>query len=104
MSQYLIFLQNEAGEQLDGQIEFLAGGAPVGAAGLHPGGTTITSEDIPAGTDKFKFTSPGYGWFSTSNLYDSNTITLVKEVEPSKYVLIGGALVGSIWLLSRLKF
>lgn len=103
MSTYLIVLQNEAGEPLDGQVEFIASGAPVGAAGLHKGGTTIDFADIPEGTNKFKFTSPGYSWFSTSNLYDANTITLVKEVEPTKYILMGGALVSGIWLLSRLK-
>lgn len=101
MSQFFVVLQNEAGEQLDGQVEFFASGAPVGAAGIHKGGTNITSDTIPEGTNKYKFTSPGYSWFSTSNLYDANTITLVKEVEPAKYVLIGGALVGGLWVLSR---
>ncbi len=103
MTQYSIILQDEAGEPLEGEIEFISGGVPVGGAGLHKGGTTITTDNIPEGTDKFKFTSPGYGWFSISNLYDTNTITLVKEVEPTKFLLIGGALVGGIWLLSRLK-
>lgn len=104
MSQFFIVIQNEAGETIDGQVEFLAAGAPVGAVAIHKGGTNILSTDIPEGTNKYKFTSPGYSWFSTSNLYESNTITLVKEVDPSKYLLIGGALVGGVWLLSRLKF
>lgn len=103
MSAYQIALQNEAGEPLDGQVEFFAGNDPIGAAGLHKGGTTIDFADIPNGTSKFKFTSPGYSFLSLSSLYDTNTITLVKEDNPTKLILIGGALIGGIWLLSRLK-
>lgn len=104
MTQFTVVLQNEVGDPLDGQVEFFSGGAPVGAAGVHKGGSTILiAEEVPEGTDKYRFTSPGYSWYSTSNIYDTNTITLVKEIDPTRYLLIGAVLVGGAWLLSRLK-
>lgn len=101
--EYFVTLLGEDNQPIDGQVEYLAGGAPVGAAGIHKGGTALLFADIPEGTDKFRFTAPGYWWFSTSQLYDTNTITLVKEVDPMKYFLVGGALIGGVWWLSRFK-
>ena len=99
MSKYFVSLINEKGEALDGQVEYYAGGAPVGAAGIHKGGTALFFSDIPEGTTKFRFESPGYAWFSTSQLYDENTITLVKEPNPVIPAVIGAGVVAGLWLL-----
>jgi hypothetical protein len=101
--EYFVTLLGEDNQPIDGQVEYLVGGAPMGAAGIHKAGTALLFTDIPEGTDKFRFTSPGYSWFSTNQLYETNTITLVKEENPTKLILIGGALIGGVWLLSRFK-
>lgn len=103
ISQYFVTLLGEDDQPIDGEVEYLIGGAPYGGAAIHKGGTALLFTDIPEGTDKFKFTAPGYSWFSVNRLYDTNTITLVRETNQTKLILIGGALIGGIWLLSRLK-
>lgn len=101
--EYFVSLLGDNNEPIDGEVEYLSGGAPVGGAAIHKGGTSLLFTEIPEGTDKFRFTSAGYSWFSTNQLYETNTITLVKEENPTKLILIGGALIGGVWLLSRLK-
>ena len=99
--QYFVTLYNEDKQPLDGQVEYFANGIPVGAAGIHKGGTSLEFGDIPEGTDKFKFTSPGYSWFSVSQLYDSNAITLVKEPSMLLPAIIGAGVVGALWYIQK---
>lgn len=101
--QYFVTLLGDDNQPIDGEVEYLTGGAPAGGAAIHKAGTALLFTDIPEGTDKFRFTSPGYSWFSTNQLYETNTITLVREVNATKLILIGGALIGGVWFLSRIK-
>lgn len=101
--EYFVTLLGDDNQPIEGEVEYYSGGAPAGGAAIHKAGTALRFSDIPEGTDKFRFTSPDYSWFSTNQLYETNTITLVKDLNATKLILMGGALIGGVWLLSRLK-
>lgn len=102
---YNIDLRGEKGEVLDGYVEMYdASGTALGQVAIHGQGYLIDS-DIPEGVTHYRFFAPGYHWYGTSQLFDTNTITLIEETPILKYVLIGAAGVGAFLLLKRfLKF
>lgn len=102
MMVYRILLQNENRESIAGEIELYSStGDVLGVVIIPIGGADVYPEDIPDGTTYYKFLSAGYGYYGTSVLYDSNTITLIKETSVLKYFLLGSLGAAVIYGLSR---
>lgn len=95
---YNVQIRNQSGQGLRGTLYFnAAGGDALGEAIIPVGGADV---DPPDGTFHFMVTSPGYGFLSTSQLYEEgNIFTLYKEENVLLYAL-GGAAVAYLvaWL------
>lgn len=100
---YYIEIKNFEGVPLDGTLFLYKQDNQIGAWGVPVGGTTFTDDDI-AGADHFRITADGYGWYGTSNLYDTNVFTLDKlqKERTALWLALGAA--GGFALFKLLKF
>lgn len=94
-------IQNEAGQPLEGTIEYMQDGAVIGFEVIHSTGADLGPP--PDGTTGFRVSSDGYYSFTTSVLSDDNVFILVKKVNVLAYAFIGAGALGLIWVLSRIK-
>lgn len=92
---YNVKLKSEDGEYLRGVLYYFdAQGNEIGQTVIYPSGTDL---DIDLINDAYYFrvVADGYGYYGNNieTLYDTNTITLVKN-EPVLLYAIGGIVVG----------
>jgi hypothetical protein len=100
---YNIKIQTFDGVPLAGTLYmFDSAGDEIGSAGISAGGSTLDESEIEGATH-FRVTAPGYSWYGTSQLYDTNTFTLSKEVQTHTVAYIVGALVAGYVLTKMLK-
>lgn len=98
---YNIIIQNEQGEPLRGTVHFFLEGVEIGEAGISPGGSTISDEEVE-GADHYRIDADGYNWYGTSNLYDTSTFTLTKKPQTGLYIAV--ALVAGFAFSKLVKF
>lgn len=103
MMVYRVVIKNEQGESIAGEVEYSdSTGQYLGASGISIGGSDVYGDEIPDGTTHYRFTSPGYGYYGSSTLYDSNVVTLVRDTPVAKYFFMGGLALAVFYGLSRL--
>jgi hypothetical protein len=101
---YNIKIQNFDGVPLAGTLYlFDSAGNEIGSAGISAGGSTLDDSEI-TGATHFRVTAPGYSWYGTSQLYDTNTFTLSKEVKTYTVAYIIGGLVAGYLLSKMINF
>lgn len=86
---YNVKIQNFDGVSLAGVLLLYdSTGEQIGEAHISAGGSTLSDDDI-AGADHIRVTSPGYNWYGTTSLYDTNVFTLSKKPQIVLYVGLG---------------
>ena len=90
---YNVKIQNYDGVPLAGSLLlFDSTGEQIGEAHISAGGSTLSEDDI-AGADHIRVTSPGYSFYGTAVLYDTNVFTLSRKPQVLLYAA-GGAAAG----------
>lgn len=88
---YNIKIQDDQGRPLRGSLYmYNEQGEEIGEAGISEGGSDVSDGEI-TGAYHFKVTSPGYYYYGTSVLYETNTFTLNKKPQTALWVALAVA-------------
>lgn len=86
---YSVVIKNEQGEPIGGTIYYFdANGTEIGQTVVPPAGVDLDVEMVESAS-RYRVVSPGYGWYGTATIYDSNVFTLVKKPDTLLSYTIG---------------